>query len=255
MSLFDLKGKVAVVTGASRGIGEAIAYRMAEHGAKVVVSSRKVDACQEVVDKINGEFGEGTSIAVGCNISYKEQLQGLVDQANEAFGQIDIMVCNAAVNPYFGSSQDIPDDAFDKIMNCNVKSNHWLSQMVAPGMAKRGDGVFILISSIGGLHGSAVLGAYAISKAADLQLARNLAVEYGGGNVRANCIAPGLIKTYFAKALWDDENILKGATQRSPLKRIGTPDEIAGAAVFLASEGGAFMTGQQIVIDGGNMTA
>lgn len=255
MSLFDLKGKVAVVTGASRGIGEAIAYRMAEHGAKVVVSSRKVDACQEVVDKINGEFGEGTSVAIGCNISYKEQLQGLVDGANEAFGQIDIMVCNAAVNPYFGSSQDIPDDAFDKIMNCNVKSNHWLSQMVAPGMAARGDGVFILISSIGGLHGSAVLGAYAISKAADLQLARNLAVEYGGGNVRANCIAPGLIKTYFAKALWDNEDILKGATQRSPLKRIGTPDEIAGAAVFLASEGGAFMTGQQIVIDGGNMTA
>jgi NAD(P)-dependent dehydrogenase (short-subunit alcohol dehydrogenase family) len=255
MTLFDLKGKVAVVTGASRGIGEAIAYRMAEHGAKVVISSRKVDGCQKVVDRINGEFGEGTSIAVGCNITYKEQLQGLVDATNEAFGQIDIMVCNAAVNPFFGSSKDIPDDAFDKIMNCNVKSNHWLSQMVAPGMAERGDGSIIIISSVGGLHGSAALGAYGISKAADFQLARNLSVEYGGGNVRANCIAPGLIKTYFAKALWENEDILKGATQRSPLKRIGTPDEIAGAAVFLASEGGAFMTGQSIVIDGGNMTA
>ncbi len=255
MTLFNLDGKVAVVTGASRGIGEAIAWRMAEHGAKVVVSSRKVEACQEVVDKINKEFGAGTSIAIGCNISYKEQLQGLVDQANEAFGKIDIMVCNAAVNPFFGKSQDIPDDAFDKIMNCNVKSNHWLSQMVAPQMAERGDGVFIIISSIGGLHGSASLGAYGISKAADFQVARNIAVEYGGNNVRANCIAPGLIKTYFAKALWDDETILKGATQRSPLKRIGTPDEIAGAAVFLASEAGAFMTGQQLVIDGGNMTA
>lgn len=255
MTLFNLEGKVAVVTGASRGIGEAIAYRMAEHGAKVVVSSRKVDACQEVVDKINKEFGEGTSVAIGCNISYKEQLQSLVDQSNEAFGKIDIMVCNAAVNPFFGKSQDIPDDAFDKIMNCNVKSNHWLSQMVAPQMAERGDGVFIIISSIGGLHGSATLGAYGISKAADFQVARNIAVEYGGNNVRANCIAPGLIKTYFAKALWDDETILKGATQRSPLKRIGMPDEIAGAAVFLASEAGAFMTGQQMVIDGGNMTA
>ena len=255
MTLFDLEGKVAVVTGASRGIGEAIAYRMAEHGAKVVVSSRKVDACQEVVNRINGDFGEGTSIAVGCNISYKEQLQGLVDQSNEAFGKIDIMVCNAAVNPFFGSSAEIPDDAFDKIMNCNVKSNHWLSQMVAPQMAERGDGAFIIISSIGGLHGSATLGAYSISKAADFQLARNLAVEYGGKNVRANCIAPGLIKTYFAKALWDNPDILKGATQRSPLKRIGMPDEIAGAAVFLASEAGGFMTGQQMVIDGGNMTA
>lgn len=255
MTLFNLDGKVAVVTGASRGIGEAIAYRMAEHGAKVVVSSRKVDACQTVVDKINKEFGEGTSIAIGCNISYKEQLQGLVDQSNEAFGKIDIMVCNAAVNPFFGKSQDIPDDAFDKIMSCNVKSNHWLSQMVAPQMAERGDGVFIIISSVGGLHGSASLGAYGISKAADFQVARNIAVEYGGSNVRANCIAPGLIKTYFAKALWDDETILKGATQRSPLKRIGMPDEIAGAAVFLASEAGAFMTGQQMVIDGGNMTA
>lgn len=255
MSLFDLKGKVAVVTGASRGIGEAIAYRMAEHGAKVVVSSRKVDACQEVVDRINKEFGAETAIAIGCNISYKEQLQNLVDQSNKAFGKIDIMVCNAAVNPYFGPSQDIPDDAFDKIMSCNVKSNHWLSQMVAPQMAERGDGVFIIISSVGGLHGSASLGTYGISKAADFQLARNISVEYGGRNVRANCIAPGLIKTYFAKALWDNPEILKGATQRSPLKRIGLPDEIAGGAVFLASEAGAFMTGQQLVIDGGNMTA
>jgi len=255
MTLFDLSGKVAVVTGASRGIGEAIAFRMAEHGAKVVVSSRKVDACQEVVERINSKFGEGTSVAIGCNISHKEQLQGLVDQSMDAFGQIDIMVCNAAVNPFFGSSADIPDDAFDKIMNCNVKSNHWLSQMVAPQMAERGDGSFIIISSVGGMHGSATLGAYGISKAADFQLARNIAVEYGGKNVRANCIAPGLIKTYFAKALWDNPDILKSATQRSPLKRIGMPDEIAGAAVFLASEAGGFMTGQQMVIDGGNMTA
>lgn len=255
MTLFDLTGKVAVVTGASRGIGEAIAYRMAQHGAKVVVSSRKIDACQEVVDRINGDFGEGTATAIACNISYKEQLQNLVDETNKTLGPIDIMVCNAAVNPYFGPSQTIPDDAFDKIMSCNVKSNHWLSQMVAPSMAERGGGSIIIISSIGGLHGSASLGAYGLSKAADLQMARNLAVEYGGGNVRANCIAPGLIKTYFAKALWENEDILKASTSRSPLKRIGTPDEIAGAAVFLASEAGAFMTGQVMVIDGGNMSA
>ncbi|TNE58427.1 MAG: SDR family oxidoreductase [Alphaproteobacteria bacterium] len=254
-SLFDLKDKVAVITGSTKGIGEAIAHRMAEHGAKVVISSRKADACEKVAGEINKKYGDGTAIAVPCNISHKEHLQNLVDKSNEAFGKIDILVCNAAVNPYFGPSKDIPDEAFDRIMETNVRSNFWLTNMVIPQMQERKDGAIIIVSSIGGLHGSSILGAYSISKAADFQLARNIAVEYGGDNIRANCIAPGLIKTYFAKALWDDEKILKSSTARSPLKRIGMPDEIAGAAVFLASPAGAFMTGQKMVIDGGNMIA
>lgn len=254
MTLFDLSGKTAVITGASRGIGEAIARQMAEHGANVVISSRKADACDEVTNSINEKF-PGRAITVPCNIGDKAQLQNLVDQSKAHFGQIDILVCNAAINPYFGPSMDCPDDAFDKIMASNVKSNHWLANMVLPEMIERKDGSIIIISSIGGLKGSPILGTYAISKAADFQLARNIAVEHGHHNIRANAIAPGLIKTFFAQALWDNPDILEQSTSTTPLKRIGMPDEIAGAAVFLASEAGAFMTGQQMVIDGGQTIA
>lgn len=250
MNLFDLKGKVAIVTGSTKGIGEAIVHRMAEHGAKVVVSSRKADACDKVAAEINAKYPDA-AIAVPCNISEKADLQRLVDTTMAKWGKVDILVCNAAVNPYFGPSKDTPDDAFDKIMSTNVKSNHWLCHMVLPQMAERKDGSIVIISSIGGLRGSSIIGTYCISKAADFQLARNLAVEYGTKNVRVNCIAPGLIKTYFAKALWDDPKILENSTSNAPLRRIGMPDEIAGAAVFLASPAGAFMTGQQLVIDGG----
>ena len=251
MSLFDLSGKVALVTGSTKGIGEAIVHRLAEHGAKVVVSSRKADACEKVAGDINKERGAKVAIPVPCNINYKEQLQNLVAETRSAFGKIDVLVCNAALNPYFGPQMDIPDDAFDKIMGANVRSNHWLCQLVLPEMVERKDGSIIIVSSIGGLRGSAVLGAYCISKAADFQLARNIAVEYGPHNIRANCIAPGLIKTDFAKALWDNPEILKRSTAGAPLRRIGDPDEIAGAAVFLASKAGAFTTGQSFVIDGG----
>lgn len=253
MSLFDLSGKVALVTGSTKGIGEAIVHRLAEHGANVVVSSRKADICTKVAGDINKAYGKGGTVAVPipANINYKEQLQNLVDETRKAFGRIDILVCNAALNPYFGPQMDIPDEAFDKIMGANVRSNHWLCQMVLPEMVERKDGSVIIVSSIGGLRGSAVLGAYCISKAADFALARNIAVEYGPHNIRANCIAPGLIKTDFAKALWDNPEILKRSTAGAPLRRIGDPDEIAGAAVFLASKAGAFMTGQAFVIDGG----
>ena len=254
MTLFDLTGKVAVVTGSTRGIGEAIVHRLAEHGAKVVVSSRKADACDRVAGAIN-EKHPGHALALPCNISDKAALQALVDATNGQWGKIDVLVCNAAVNPYFGPSKDLPDEALDKIMASNVKSNHWLAHMVLPQMVERRDGAIIIISSIGGIRGSSVLGAYCLSKAADFQLARNLAVEYGPHNVRINCIAPGLIKTDFARALWEDPDILKRSTATAPLKRIGEPDEIAGAAVFLASKAGAFMTGQQMVIDGGTTIA
>ena len=251
MSLFDMKGKVAVITGSTRGIGRAIAERMAEHGAKVVISSRKADVCEKVANEINGKYGKGIAAAIPANISSKENLQRLVDETNRALGKIDVLVCNAASNPYYGPLGEISDDQFRKILDNNIVANNWLISMVVPQMIERKDGSIIIVSSIGGLRGSTVLGAYAISKAADMQLARNLAGEYGKYNIRVNCIAPGLIKTDFAKALWDNPETLKASTARSPLARIGIPDEIAGAAVLMGSKAGDFMTGQTIVIDGG----
>jgi NAD(P)-dependent dehydrogenase (short-subunit alcohol dehydrogenase family) len=254
-NLFDLTAKTAVITGSSRGIGKAIAHRMAEHGANVVVSSRKADACAAAAAEINDAVGRRAAIAIPANIAAKEALQSLVDETNRAFGQIDICVCNAASNPYFGPMSGISDDQFGKILQNNVISNHWLINMCAPQMRARKDGAVIIISSIGGLKGSPVIGAYDISKAADMQLARNLAVEFGPDNVRVNTIAPGLVQTDFAKALWENPAILKASTERSALKRIGQPDEIAGMAVFLASKAGGFTTGQTFVIDGGVMAA
>ena len=250
-TLFDLTGKVAIITGSSRGIGKAIAERMAQHGAKVTISSRKAGPCEEVAGAINAEHGEGTAIAVPANISSKEDLQRLVDETRAAFGKIDIVVCNAASNPYFGPMAGISDDQFRKILENNVIANNWLISMVTPEMEERKDGAVIIVSSIGGLRGNVVIGAYNISKAADFQLARNLAHELGPHNIRVNCIAPGLIKTDFARALWENPEILKRSTESVPLRRIGDPDEIAGAAVFLASPAGTFMTGQAVVVDGG----
>ncbi|MCU0881974.1 MAG: glucose 1-dehydrogenase [Hyphomonadaceae bacterium] len=250
-TLFDLTGKVAVITGSSRGIGRAIAEQMAAHGARVVISSRKAGPCEEVANAINLAHGEGTALAVPANISTKEDLQRLVDTTIAAWGQIDIVVCNAASNPYFGPMEGISDDAFTKILQNNVISNHWLVTMTAPAMRARKEGSIIIISSIGGLKGSDVIGAYDISKAADMQLARNLALEFGRDNVRVNCIAPGLIKTDFARALWENPDILDHQTARQCIKRIGTPEEIAGMAVLLAAPAGGFATGQTFVIDGG----
>ncbi len=254
-NLFDLSGKSAIVTGSSRGIGKAIAHQLAEHGANVVVSSRKQDACDAAAAEINEKVGRKAAIAVAANIAAKEALQNLVDETNRAFGKIDICICNAASNPYFGPMSGITDDQFMKILQNNVISNHWLINMCAPQMRDRKDGAVIIISSIGGLKGSPVIGAYDISKAADMQLARNLATEFGPDNVRVNTIAPGLVQTDFAKALWENPVILKASTERAALKRIGQPDEIAGMAVFLASKAGGFTTGQTFVIDGGVMSS
>jgi NAD(P)-dependent dehydrogenase (short-subunit alcohol dehydrogenase family) len=251
VSLFDLNGKVALVTGSSRGIGRAIVERMAEQGARVVVSSRNIEPCWEVADAINAKYGAGRAIAVAANISSKEQLTRLVDETIRAFGQIHVLVCNAASNPHYGPMHTISDDELRKILDNNIVSNHWLITMVTPQMIARKDGSIIIMSSIGGLRGSPIIGAYCISKAADLQLARNLAIELGPHNVRINCIAPGLIRTDFARALWEDPVNLKQRNARTPLGRIGEPDEIAGAAVLLASQAGSYLTGQTIVIDGG----
>lgn len=251
MNLFDLTGKTAIITGSSRGIGRAIAERLAEHGAQVVISSRKQDACEIVASRINQTYGEGRAIAVPANISSKDDLQRLADTANQVFGKVDVLVCNAASNPYYGPMAGITDEQFRKIFENNVLANHWLISMIAPQMTERGDGSIIIISSIGGLKGSPIIGPYNVSKAADFQLARNLAVEYGPYNVRVNCIAPGLVQTDFARALWENPDTLRAATADKPLRRIGQPDEIAGAAVYLAAPASSFMTGQTIVVDGG----
>jgi NAD(P)-dependent dehydrogenase (short-subunit alcohol dehydrogenase family) len=249
MGLFDLTGKVALITGSTKGIGLAIAHRMAEAGAKVVISSRNQPACDEVAADINAKGGDAFPFA--CNINYKAQLQALADKTLEQYGKIDILVINAALNPFYGPSQDIPDDAFDKIMNSNIGSAHRLCQMVLPGMAKLGGGAVIIVSSIAGIKGSNVLGAYGISKAADMQMARNLAVEWGPHNIRVNCIAPGLVRTDFARALWENPETYQQTVSKYPLRRIGEPDEIAGAAIYLASDAGSFTTGQTLVVDGG----
>jgi NAD(P)-dependent dehydrogenase (short-subunit alcohol dehydrogenase family) len=250
VELFDLTGKTAVITGSSKGIGRAIAERLAEHGANVAISSRKAGPCEDVAAALNTKR-PGCAIAVPANISSKDDLQRLMDETRKAFGQIDILVCNAASNPYYGPMSGISDEAFRKILDNNIISNHWMVQMVAPEMRARRDGAIIIVSSVGGLRGNAVIGAYNISKAADFQLARNLAHELSPDNVRVNCIAPGLVKTDFARALWDTPEAEKRSSANTPLRRLGEPDDIAGAAVYLASRAGAWMTGQALVVDGG----
>jgi NAD(P)-dependent dehydrogenase (short-subunit alcohol dehydrogenase family) len=250
--LFDLSGKVAIVTGSSRGIGRAIAEGLAEQGARVVISSRKQDACEVVATGINEAHGAGQAIAIAASISDKEALQHLVDETKAQLGRIDILVCNAASNPYFGPMAGITDEQFRKILDNNVLANHWLVSMAAPEMVERRSGSIIIVSSVGGLTSSTVIGAYNISKAADLQLVRNLAAEFGPSGVRVNAIAPGLVRTDFARALWENPDILKRVTSVAALKRIGEPRELAGAAAFLASDAASFVTGQTLIVDGGS---
>ena len=249
MRLFDLSGKVALITGSTKGIGKSIAEEMARAGAKVVISSRKPDA----VDKVTKELTDAGLEAIGvpCNIGSKEELQNLVDKTMQKWGRIDILVCNAAINPHFGSITKVTDEVFDKMMGSNIRSIFWLSNMVLPQMAERKDGAMIIISSIAALRGSNVNGLYGVTKAADAGLGRALAVEWGPHNIRVNSIAPGLIKTDFARALWEDEERRKRREAMSPLRRLGDPVDIGGVAVFLASDAARFMTGQLLVIDGG----
>ena len=248
-SLFDLKGKVALVTGATRGIGKSIAEELARAGASVALCSRKAKAC----DSARAEMEQQgfAVLAKPCNVSRKEELQALVDATSEKWGGIDIVVANAAANPYYGPLTGISDDAFDKIIANNLKSVLWLAGMTLPSMAARGGGSFILVGSIGGILANTVIGAYGISKAAGHHLVRNLAAEWGPKNVRVNAIAPGLVKTEFARALWEDDKRRTERIEATPLRRLGEPRDIGGIAVFLASPASAFITGQCIVADGG----
>ncbi|MDN3518799.1 SDR family oxidoreductase [Aquisalimonas lutea] len=247
--MIDLKDKVALITGSSRGIGKAIAEAYAEHGARVVISSRKAEACEQVAKELTDKGYE--AIAVPCHIGDKGELQKLVDATMAQWGRIDILVCNAATNPVYGPMTELTDEAFDKIMATNVKSTWQLCNMVVPQMAERGDGAVILLSSIAALRGNTVIGAYGVSKAAEAALARNMALEWGPSNVRVNAIAPGLVKTDFARALWEDPDRRQRIENQTPLRRIGEPEDIAGVALFLGSSMGAYVTGQTIVADGG----
>ena len=251
MSLFNLNNKSILITGSSRGIGKSIARHCAIHGANVIISSRKLNICEQTADEINNEVAKELAHPIAASISDENQLDELVKKTREKLGKIDVLICNAATNPFMGSMLDMPNDKFDKVMNNNIKSNQILCNLVLPEMIDREDGSIIIISSIAAIKGSAILGAYNISKAADVMIVKNIAAEFGHKNIRANSIAPGLIKTDFAKALWENPDILKTVLRTTPMQRIGEPDEIAGVAVMLASEAGNYINGQTIVVDGG----
>ena len=247
--MFDLTGKVALITGSTKGIGKSIAEELARAGAKVVVSSRKADAVAAVTKELTAQGY--AALGVPCNIGAKAELQKLVDTTLREWGRIDILVSNAAINPVFGPMANVSDEAFDKLMGSNVRSVFWLANMVLPQMAPRKDGAMIIVASIAALRGSNVNGLYGVSKAADAGLGRALAVEWGPHNIRVNSIAPGLIKTDFARALWEDEARRARREAMTPLRRLGDPGDIGGVAVFLASDAARFITGQLLVVDGG----
>ena len=254
MSLFNLKNKSFLITGSSKGIGKSIAFHAADHGAQVIISSRKIDACKETANEINEHCGAEVAFPIQANIAHEEELNNLVDHTNKLLGKIDVLICNAATNPFMGSMADIPSDAFDKVMNNNIKANHILTNLVTPQMIDRKDGVIIIISSVGGTIGSNLIGTYNISKAADIQMVKNIAVEYGHHNIRANTVAPGLIRTDFARGLWENPVIHEQYTKTHPMRRIGEPDEVAGAVIMLASDAGKYINGQTIIVDGGATT-
>lgn len=249
---FDLSGKKAVVTGSSRGIGLASASLMARLGAQVIVSGRKAEPARIAAEAICKESGRPDAAApIVCDIGEKTSVEALIQASLDELGRIDILVCNAAVNPFYGSMLDIPDDKFRRTMETNVMSNHWLCRMVLPAMAERGDGAIVVVSSIGGVHGSDVIGTYGLAKAADMQLVRNIAVEFGHKGVRANSVAPGLIRTDMARALWDNPEYMRPYELRNPSARVGEPSEVAAVVGFLASSGAKYVNGQTIVVDGG----
>ncbi|MFN8506271.1 MAG: SDR family oxidoreductase [Dehalococcoidia bacterium] len=250
---FSLAGKVAIVTGGSRGIGRSIAVGLAEAGADVVVAARKPEALEESVAAIAATGRK--SIAIPTNVRDMDALQNLVDQTKAQLGRVDILVNNAATNPVFGPVANLDERAWDTVMNTNVKSLFFLSKMARAVMLEQGQGGSIInVSSTGGFRASGGLGAYSVSKAAVIMLTQVCAKEWGRDGIRVNCIAPGLIKTEFSRALWDNEAARQGGgNSGAPLGRIGMPYEMAGAAVYFASAASSFTTGQTLVLDGGSL--
>jgi NAD(P)-dependent dehydrogenase (short-subunit alcohol dehydrogenase family) len=248
-SLFDLTGKVAIITGASRGIGQAIAERYAEAGAKVVLSSRKQDGLDAVAEGIRAKGGEALPIA--AHNGEKAALQNLAKAALDAYGRIDILVNNAATNPHFGTLLEAEDSMWQKTLEVNLMGNVWLTQAVVPSMRANGGGKIVNIASVNGLRPGRMQGIYSITKAGVISLTQTLAMELGSDNIQVNAIAPGLVKTKFARAIWENETILGEMIQRTPAGRIGEPDDIAGIALYLAAPASSFTTGQVFVVDGG----
>ncbi|MCE8009067.1 SDR family oxidoreductase [Aestuariivita sp.] len=251
MSLFDLTGKTALLTGASKGMGLAMATALADHGATVVISARKPDQLEAAAAQINAR-GKGRAHAVPCNVVHKDQVQALVDRTHDLAGPIDVVIGNAGVNPYYGKTSEIPDEAYERTMQANVQSNLWLAQMVAPDMVAKGSGSMVFTSSIGAFKASVMLGTYAMSKLALIGLCRNLAAEFGPKGLRFNALCPGLVKTDFARELWDNPETAKRVQEEIPLRRLGEPEDFAGIAVYLASDASRYMTGQALTVCGGS---
>jgi dehydrogenase/reductase SDR family protein 4 len=248
--LFDLTGKVAIITGSSRGIGFASARAMAQHGAKVVISGRKAPACEQAAAEIRQAGGD--AIAIACNIGRKDEVKNLIDSTLAHWGRVDIVMANAAIHPWVGSVLDVADETVHKFMQVNVQSNVWLAQLLVPGMIERGYGRFIVVASVVGLLGDRVTGTYGLTKAADMQFVRNMATEFAAKGVCANCIAPGTVKTEMARSQWEDPELVAWYKQRNPSQRFGEVDEIAGVAVMLASRAGGYINGQTLAVDGGH---
>ncbi len=252
-ALFDLTGKVAVMTGASKGMGKAMAHALAAHGATVVISARTQEALDETAAEINQAVGAQRVHAVAANAGHKADLENLVEKTHQLAGPVDILVGNAGVNVFYGKISEIPDEAYEKIMHTNVQSNLWLARLVAPDMIAKGGGSMMFTSSIGAFKPSDTLGVYGTSKLALIGLIRNLALEYGPQGIRANAICPGLVRTDFAKALWNNPEAEQRANSQIPLRRLGEPDDFEGVAVFLASNASRYITGQALTVDGGTI--
>jgi len=248
---FRLDGKVALITGASRGIGLAIARRVCAQGARTIVSGRNPAACEQVAEELRGAGGEARSLLL--DLERIDALPAAAAEAQVMWGRIDILIANAASVTHVGPMARVDSESFDTMFRTNLKSYVWLCNQILPGMVERRDGSLVFIASTSGLVGERGLGVYAMAKAAEMQLVRNIAVEYGRHNIRANAIAPGLVKTDLTRPLWSNAEKLERVVSAYPLRRMAEPEDIAGVAAFLASTAAAFMTGQTVVVDGGGL--